>query len=181
MSLALQIFLDQHDLLSITQRFCEPGHSSIQEIDAVHSVIERYIKPYQVYSPVSLIRHFKNIKPLGQSMEIIQVKKNLIHNYSEKAKLYNYSLVKFSKAKQLRYEKANLGQISVCYNFSSQFERHQVIRPTSQRGGRSGVIVPTVKLLNKQTKLSEEKVKDLKSMMVFIDPDDRRYFETLLR
>ncbi|VDI02329.1 Hypothetical predicted protein, partial [Mytilus galloprovincialis] len=43
MVIALKYFLqnNHYALKTIEQKFCEPGHSSIQEVDSVHSQIEK--------------------------------------------------------------------------------------------------------------------------------------------
>lgn len=44
------------NLKSITMKFSTPGHSCIQEIDNVHSCIDRMLSKAEYYSPFSLIR-----------------------------------------------------------------------------------------------------------------------------
>lgn len=59
-SLALLKFLEENKHLNcIIQKFSEPGHSAIQEIDAVHSALERHLRDLEIYSPVSLIKFLK--------------------------------------------------------------------------------------------------------------------------
>ena len=61
MSLVLLNFLKSEDSGSIEiieQRFSEPP--VLKEIDAAHSVIERYIKNLEIYKPTDLIRVLKN-------------------------------------------------------------------------------------------------------------------------
>ena len=57
MTLALKSFLRDHPTIErIVQKFCTPGHSSIQEVDNINSHIEKGLKVAEVYSPISLIR-----------------------------------------------------------------------------------------------------------------------------
>lgn len=59
LSFTLQHFLlspDSGNLKVIEQKFREPGHGNIQEIDAADSCIERFIKHTEIWSPLSLIR-----------------------------------------------------------------------------------------------------------------------------
>lgn len=54
---ALKHFQSLHvDIETIHQQFCEPGHSAIQEVDSLHSQIERALNVSEIYSPVSLLR-----------------------------------------------------------------------------------------------------------------------------
>ncbi|KAK0042379.1 hypothetical protein Bpfe_028183, partial [Biomphalaria pfeifferi] len=53
MSTALMLFLQNTPSVhSITQKFCESGHSEIQEIDNLHSQIEQVTKHSEIYSPL---------------------------------------------------------------------------------------------------------------------------------
>ena len=167
MSLALQIFVKERDLVSITQRFCEPGHSSIQDIDSVHSVIERSIRLHEVHSPLSLVRHLKNIKPNKQHMSITLLNKRQMLDYSESAKPHSYSAVKYRQAKELRYNQ-------VKYSFRAVGETHQVIRPVTTRHKRTEIKLPTP-VCSKVIRLLKEKVDDLKQMMPYMPAADREF------
>lgn len=55
MTLALKKFIEEHPRIKqIEQKFCTPGHSSIQRVDNIHSHIEKMLKISEIYSPVSL-------------------------------------------------------------------------------------------------------------------------------
>ncbi|CAH2100965.1 unnamed protein product [Euphydryas editha] len=57
MSFALRQLIDKFSTLEqITSKFSTPGHSCIQEIDNVHSCIDRVLLKAEYYSPVSLMR-----------------------------------------------------------------------------------------------------------------------------
>jgi len=68
MSVALLKFLIEHiQMNKLTQKFCEPGHSSIQEVDNLHSQIERNLQHTEVYSPLGVVRLMLSVnrkKPL---------------------------------------------------------------------------------------------------------------------
>lgn len=60
MTLALKKFIEEHPRIKqIEQTFCTPGHSSIQEVDNIHSHIEKMLKISEMYSPPSLVRVLK--------------------------------------------------------------------------------------------------------------------------
>ena len=69
MSFALKRFLVKHPTVrTITQKFCAPGHSSIQEVDNIHSRIEKALLIAEIYSPVSLLREcVSEINTRGQT------------------------------------------------------------------------------------------------------------------
>lgn len=73
MTFALKYFLDKSTTLQqIEQKFCQPGHSSIQEVDNIHSHIEKAMSLSEIFSPVSLIRVLTNVRK--GSMRIIQLR-----------------------------------------------------------------------------------------------------------
>ena len=56
MSLAILKFMEKHaHVVSIEQKYCEAGHSSIQEVDNLHSQIEKKLGLSEIYSPLSLV------------------------------------------------------------------------------------------------------------------------------
>ena len=57
MSLAILHFLEQQNQVSITvQKFGTPGHSAIQEVDNLHSQIEKTMNHSEVFSAVGLLQ-----------------------------------------------------------------------------------------------------------------------------
>ena len=75
MCLALMLFLDEHPQIKMTaQKFGTSGHSPIQEVDSIHSHIERHLKNREVFSPVSLIRKLTRMKYKGQPLVVIQLR-----------------------------------------------------------------------------------------------------------
>lgn len=56
MSFGLRQMMDSFQLLEqITLKFSTPGHSCVQEIDNVHSCIDRVLSKAELFSPISLI------------------------------------------------------------------------------------------------------------------------------
>ena len=57
MSMAIMSFLQQQTTVEqVVQKFGTPGrHSSVQEVDALHSQIERVLDVSEIFSPVSLM------------------------------------------------------------------------------------------------------------------------------
>lgn len=47
----------------IIQTFCTPGHSSIQEVDNVHSHIEKALNLSEIYDPESFSRILSKVRP----------------------------------------------------------------------------------------------------------------------
>ena len=53
LSYALQLFIETNESIQkIVHRYCEPGHSGIQDVDTLHSNIEGAIKGLEIFSPL---------------------------------------------------------------------------------------------------------------------------------
>ncbi|KAK3790812.1 hypothetical protein RRG08_038303 [Elysia crispata] len=114
---ALQIHIGNkvhHTLETTTQKFCEPGHSSIQEEDSVNSVIERHLRHQEVYSPLGLIRKLTTIR----NSQTIQLSQFFDHQAKGK-KDFMFSRVPFSQVLQLRTTKVP-GMVGYKLNHSSE-------------------------------------------------------------
>ena len=65
MTYAVQKFVEtQPHISSITHRFSEPGHGSIQDL---HSLMEQNLKGFEIHSPIT---HPKTMPSNGQKMDV---------------------------------------------------------------------------------------------------------------
>ena len=98
---AVKVFLKNHpQVLTIEHKFCEPGHSTIQEVDNLHSQIEQVCGNSEIYSPVGLLRMLKKVdrrKPL----KLIQLRPQDFHTIAQRGQ---YQRIPFSKVKCLLFE-----------------------------------------------------------------------------
>ena len=51
-------------LEKVVMKYCEPGNSTIQEIDAVHSTIERGLNHLDLFSPLHLVRKLLKVRKM---------------------------------------------------------------------------------------------------------------------
>ncbi|CAG5028876.1 unnamed protein product [Parnassius apollo] len=89
----------------ITQKFSEPGHGNVQEIDAVHSLIERNLRHQEIFRPLSLMRAFLKIKSKALTFKFLQMVDDDFHCYHEEAVKYGFNQIPFSKVKAITYNK----------------------------------------------------------------------------
>lgn len=66
----------------IIQKYSSPGHSAIQEVDNIHSHIEKVLKAKEVYSPVSLVRVIRGVRK-KTPFKIIQMQKHDFTDYQK--------------------------------------------------------------------------------------------------
>lgn len=113
MSTALNTFLHKSpNLKMILQKFSVPGHSLIQEVDSVHSAIDKHLKNIEIHSPLALLRQLKNIRYEKVNLILIQMQPSDFKAYSAKASLLNFATMPFSKIKFIKYEDPHLFQQS---------------------------------------------------------------------
>ena len=86
----------------IEQKFCTPGHSAIQEVDNIHSHIEKILKISEIFSPVSLMRVLKKVRP--QNSVVLQLIKEKFNDYGNTNISLKYTQVPFTKVKYLSLE-----------------------------------------------------------------------------
>ena len=181
MSLALGEFMQRHPGIEwVIQKFCEPGHSSIQEVDSVHSVIERHLRNKSIYSPLGLVEELSTLR----NSETILVKEQHFLDYQTKAKSkYCYDNVPYSKVRQILYGQA-LGSLSYKLSHdSTDWIYVSVRRNRPTRTDDFGDLTPPIISLRRLNPkpLSDLKKKDLKSMCPFMGDTDRRFIEKLCR
>ena len=93
MSFALQDFIRYHSQIEcIEQKFCEPGHSSIQEVDNIHSHIEKALNESDIYSSLSLMTVLTKVMP-KQPLVIRQMNGCDFKDYHEALRKLKYSVV----------------------------------------------------------------------------------------
>jgi len=114
MSTAIIHFLLKHNsITSVTQKFGEPGHSAIQEIDNIHSQIECRLKVTEVYSPVGLVKTPKQVN-LKNGLHIMQMRESDFLDYHAVAQQTNLSEIPYSKVKTILYTNGD-SVVSVAY------------------------------------------------------------------
>lgn len=102
----------------ISQRFSESGHSRIQELDAVHSVVERHLRNISYYSPVSLLRALKSMNYDNVTLKLIQCHSADFFNYNSAS--FGLSFIPYTLAKEIEYTSENLLQIEYHKNYGAE-------------------------------------------------------------
>jgi len=123
MSLALQDFICCHSQIEcIEQKFCEAGHSSIQEVDNIQSHIEKVLNVSDIYSPLSLMRVLMKVMP-KRPLIIRQMKGCVFKDYHEASRKLKYSVVPYSKLKHVVYRKGD--DYTILYRTSFEEQLHE--------------------------------------------------------
>lgn len=109
MSTAILKFLSDHlQVKSIIQKFSEPGHSQIQEIDCVHSALDKYLKRLEIHSTLSLVNYLNNFKTNKIKLKVVEMQLSDFKSFSKISNQLNFSILPFTKIKVLQYIQNNL-------------------------------------------------------------------------
>lgn len=179
MSIALMLFLHRHtQLVSIEQKYCTPGHSCIQEVDNIHSHIEKHLSKVDIYSPLSLIRNMKEIRK--EVMDIHQMKADEIFDFQDAASSFKFKEIPYTRVKSLTYKASHPFHI----DYRVSFQNGSAITEASLRRQTRSTCnpnLPVARVLNKVPVICELKKKDIESMLRFMPLVDRYYMERLLQ
>ncbi|XP_076107556.1 uncharacterized protein LOC143075857 [Mytilus galloprovincialis] len=179
---ALQHFMKSdrsYSLKSVEQKFSEPGHSSIQEVDCVHSHIEKALNLSEIFSPVSFLRILTKVRK--RSMKVIQLQPEHFFDFQTASRTFKYNSVPFTKVKYLKLEVEKPLHVLYKVSFSDESFKEVSIVAQNTRKKQKTVVMPKVNMLTKSNFLSKEKVKDLKDMLKYMPLDDRKYYETVFK
>lgn len=88
----LDFMRENSNMSSIVMKYSLPGHSCVQEIDNIHSQIEKSFRKNDFYSPIGLVRLLKQVN-VNNPFRIIQMKPEDFKDYGSVAKLLNYKNV----------------------------------------------------------------------------------------
>lgn len=177
----LQFMFENKNIKSIIQKFSEPGHSQIQEIDAVHSSIDRHLKNKEIHSPLDLIRKIKQINYSKVKLVVLQMMKPDFKMFSSKAASFDFQNIPFKKIKILLYSTEDL----FCLKFkTSVADIYFKISSISKKTRKSNLPTPTniferhLTVLGSK-KLQKDKISDIKSLFKYLPPTDVQYYNCL--
>lgn len=182
MSFALQHFLNSSDssnLKIIEQKYGEPGHGNVQEIDAAHSCIERYIKNLEIWSPLTLIRTLVKIpKTWKLKFNVIQMIPSDYKDYQSLAVTLNYQIIPYTKIKHIIYNKYSISKVKFRESFEGELKEISLELLKRKKNNFSfSTAVPKITL---SAKVSNEKKKHLADMMNHMPENERDFYKAYL-
>jgi len=117
MSTAITHFLlNQTKITTVQQKFAEPGHSAVQEVDNIHSQIERRLKTMEINSPVALVKALQTVN-IKNPFIVLQLRQFL--DFQTVAKKTNLTAIPYSKVRLIQcfvYFSNTYCQQMVCSN-----------------------------------------------------------------
>ncbi|CAC5423890.1 unnamed protein product [Mytilus coruscus] len=157
---ALQHFMrsdKSYSLKSVEHKFSEPGHSSIQEVDCVHSHIEKALNLSEIFSPVSFLRMLTRVRK--RSMKVIQLQPEHFFNFQAASRTFKYNSVPFTKIKYIKLEVEKPLQVLYKVSFSDESFKEVSIVAQNTRKKQKTVVMPKINMLIKSTYCQRKKSK----------------------
>jgi hypothetical protein len=169
MSASLREFILKHpEITIIEQKFCEPGHSSIQEVDNIHSQIDRALSPAEIFSPLGLLRFLPNVNRKNPFV-VVQMQPQQIKRFNQIADLMNYKKVPYFSVKTLVYRKDHPNIVFYKKSFSEGYQNAKVFKaPKTRNEPKKKTSIPIAKTLNADFSMSDLKKKDIQSMYSYM-------------
>lgn len=174
-SAAIQRFLDSSvsRLEQIDQKFSEAGHSQVQPVDNAHSVIEKSLRHKFIYSPPALVEEIRKIPEGKLKFVVIEMEEVDYLDYQLLAHAYNYTVVPYTKVKQITYKK-HQSKLWIKYDFPQDpIEKFITLKP-SKSADIEGPL--NLELLSK---LSSHKIDDIRSMFGIMPDSDKLFYESI--
>lgn len=188
MSVAILNFLKEHEEIeSIEIKYSTPGHSAVQEVDSVHSCIDRVMAAAEFYSPLSLMRLLKKVD-LKKPYKIIQMQKDCIFAYNDCVKLLNYSVIPFTKVTALKFTQCYFTVFYKTSHTMTEWLRASILknqnRPRRNLGNQAICFprdIPEPRIVRARLSLPPNKIKAIKKMIKWMPKNDQDFFNALLR
>lgn len=176
MSMALIQFLKSEEaknIIEIVQKFSEPGHGNVQEVDNIHSVIEKNIRHKEIFSPLSLKRAFLKIRSSKLQFTFLTMTGDDFLSYHQESAKLSFSQIPYSKIKYLSYQKENCERIT----FKTSFQRPQTSIDLMAKGK---CIVLDLQIKPANHTLTQKKIRDIRSTYKYMPVEDKQYMEVLI-
>lgn len=170
----------------IIMKYSTPGHSCIQEVDNIHSNIEKSLKCSEVWSPVSLLRIIlaSNRK---SPYSVTQMSSSDFYDYQTQSKSYAYQGCPYTQVSQLKFEHSDLLTVKFKTSHDPYEPWNNIHLLKDRKKKRSiGTVSPLssirwgANVVKDKKKISSDKVKDIKSMLKWMPTVDKEYFNAVL-
>lgn len=110
------------ELQSVTMKYSVPGHGAIQEVDNIHSNIERYMNKTEFFSPLSFIRNLKSVN-MKKPYCILQLEESAFIDFESCAKKLSFKNIPFSQVAALRFTQS-MSEVEFKLTHADDFKKH---------------------------------------------------------
>jgi hypothetical protein len=179
MAMALILFLKAHpQITSLTQKFCEPGHSSIQEVDSLHSQIEKAMRTAEVFTPMGFVKLLLAVNR-KKKFKVIQINKTKFKDFKTSSIAFSFEKIPFARVKMITYTSGTL-DIKFKTAFRLLFQTVSVANTRSSRNERDILLaLHDPAQIRSCPVLTKEKKADLLSMTKWMSTIDKAFYKVI--
>jgi hypothetical protein len=179
MTFAMTNSIKNHSQINeIILKFSTPDHGCVQEIDNIHSFIEKTLNNSEYFSSKNVERLIENSNRKN-AYKVIEMQSENFFDFQSCAKLFNYKSIPFSKAFQIRLTR-NFFEVEYRLNPSSDFItaniRHYERSFRNVNSNKRNEF-PNPRLSKKKNIITEEKKKDINSMISWAPEADKEFLQ----
>ena len=145
-------------ITTLSQKFQEPGHSQVQEVDTMHSSMDKTFKNMELHSPLAVVKGLCNITCGVKPFTIIQMRPDDFFDYKTIAKTtpgLHLNRIPYASIKQVHITGGHSAQIKLSHGEVNS----QEVQPKTTRQGTEEVSIRRPKILI-GVKLIEKKKKN---------------------
>lgn len=182
MSAALLYFLKMHpEIQSIVQKFQVPGHSCVQEVDAMHSVLDRNLNKLELHSPLAIYKAIKNVRSRNP-FRIIQMQKTNFLDFKTILQFVTLSTVPYKTLVEISYGH-NLCYVEYKLTFSEKTPiRVLFLKRTRQNNPQSFLDnIPAPPVQQPPPDLPVDKVAHIKSLSNHFSAIDLQFWKCVIK
>lgn len=182
MTMAIMNFMsDNQQVKKFTMKYSTPGHGAVQEVDNIHSQIEKAMKIAEFYSPVSLVRILLNVNR-HNPFRVLQMRAQHFFDFQSISSQLQFKKVPFTKVKILELSRHSTVVKCKLSFLNDTFEDVDVAPKASERRAHNQAIYKPIapKLLGQIRTLPQNKVNSLKAMLKFMPLLDRQFYSSIL-
>ena len=180
MAAAILHFLSTHNNIEcVEMKYSVPGHSCIQEVDNVHSQLEKCFSIAEFHSPLSLMRLVLKANR-KKPFVVIQMHPVDVKDFKRCGDLLNFKTVPFSKLVSMKLTYSTVLSYRLTYGPTAEVHHAELLPPRGLRNERTVPLnIPAPKTSKMQPLPAAKKI-DLKTMLKFMPHDDKAYMTSLI-
>lgn len=162
----------------IDHKFLLSGHS-FSASDRDFALIEKQAKCAQMQTMDDVLKVIKNARP-SKPFKVISMGEHAFFDFATPAtEMINTTKLKISEASWIRITKDDIAKVFIKKSFSTM-EPFQAIRVLKPGYTVRDIISLELNALSEKIELNANKVKDLKTMLPYIDPCNRPFFNSII-
>nr|CAH7767349.1 unnamed protein product [Callosobruchus chinensis] len=183
MSAAILHFLKEHPCVKfITQKFQVPGHSCVQEVDAMHSVLDRYLNKLELHSPFAIFKAIINART-KKPYKVIQMQRNNFLDFKVLSTCMTLSDVPYKHVVQVSYEnRSNIVKYKLKFG-AGDLHLVQFLKGSNRQNSSKTFLqgIPEPSVQSPPKGLPEEKITHIRFLASHFPAVDLQFWKSIIK